>query len=150
MLILFLLYFQEHLEHYVKKIQDKNHRINISSIYGGTHRKFAPSFLNAYILSLHISFQHNEKLEFVYFNHKIFPNNSFPLYVEVKDDVDDIVRNVEIKKTIKGKIQDEVEIFSVRLWKLETIPVDYVKTIQINRKRIRILSTEHYVPSWLK
>lgn len=131
------------------KAQNKNHRINISSIYGKTHRKFAASFMNAFVLSLHSGFQHEENPRFANFNHKLFPNNGFPLFVEVQDNVEDITRTIEFKTSVKGNIQNKIERFNIRLWKEEAIPIEYVQTIQIDKKIVRILSTDHVVPSWL-
>lgn len=129
-------------------MQNKNHKVNISSIYGKSHRKFAISFLNAFILSLHSGFQHNEKPKFEHFIHRRFPNCGFPLYVEIKNDVEEISRTIEV--CIKGKIQDDSERVNVNLWRYESIPIQYVKTIEMSGKRFKILSTDHFVPSWLK
>lgn len=124
--------------------------MNISSIYGKSNRKFAASFINAYILALHNGFQHNERPSFKHFNHKRFAENDFPLYVEVKEDVENLMQKIQFNVSIKGRIQVQTETHSVKLWKKEFIPMDYVKLISDGNNTVRILSTDHFVPSWLK
>lgn len=141
---------QAHLTAYVNQMQKKTKRINISSIYGKSHRKFAASFFNSFILMLHSGFQHPRKPESKFFNHKRFPHNKFPLFVEVKYDVDETTRIVEFNSFKKGKKQSKIERYSVNLWKRELIPVSCVKTVKINGKSVKILSTEEFIPSWLK
>lgn len=143
-------FFKEHLRHYIIKTQNEHHKINILNIYGKSNRKFASAFLNAYILSLHNGFQHDENPFFEYFNHKGFPENGFPFYVELKDDVEETMKVVQFYSCVKGKKQKEMEKFKVRLWKQEIVPSDYIKTIEIDNKSVKFLSTNHFVPSWLK
>lgn len=131
-------------------MKDKSGKINISKIYGRSHRKFSAAFSNAFILGLHSAFQHHNKCEFIYFKQKHFPNNGFPLFVEVKCDVDETSRGVEFHRYRKGRKQKETEFFDVQLWRYEKIPMHHIQHTTVNGKLIYILSTDNFIPSWLK
>lgn len=142
--------FKAHLTAYLNQIENKATRINITSIYGKSNRKFASSFFNAFVLMLHSGFQHSRKPNSTFFKSKLFPHNKFPLFVEVKYDVDEITRTVKHHTFKKGKKQAKTQTYNVNLWKKEYIPVSCIKSVKINGKCYKILSTAEFVPSWLK